>query len=398
LSSEPFLRVHVTGTALERGRHYGAQAAHLVAGSMDTYRRIFEHYAGWDWDDVTRHARTYVQPIEAYRTHMLEEMQGIAEGAGLAFEDVLALNVRTEVMFAAIARAAARAPAAAGGCTAFAALPEATAEGHTLLGQNWDWIRGTGGNVVVLEAEPEDGPDFVTVVEAGLLAKTGLNSAGMGLVTNALVSDADRGEPGVPYHAILRAILESERPSTALEAITRHSRASSANYLIAHRDGEAVNVEAAPGDYSRVYIDFPDAGLFSHANHFTNIRVDLKDVGIWDGPDSLLRLRRVQRLLEARRGRLDVALMREVLSDHFSYPEGVCAHLDPSLPEVEQYATQFSIVMDLDEGTIWLVQGNPCESEFIRLETQLSGLNGAHSAAPSQAAGIAGNKQEVLLQ
>jgi isopenicillin-N N-acyltransferase-like protein len=95
-------------------------------------------------------------------------------------------------------------------------------------------------------------------------------------------------------------------------------------------------------------------------------------VELWNGPGSLLRLRRVQRLLEARRGRLDVATLREVMSDHFSYPDSVCAHPDPSLPPVEQYATQFSIVMDLDTPGIWLTQGNPCRSPYQRLETVLS--------------------------
>jgi isopenicillin-N N-acyltransferase-like protein len=252
--------------------------------------------------------------------------------------------------------------------------------------------------VVVLEAEPDDGPAFVTMVEAGLLAKTGLNSAGIGLVTNALISDADAGDPGVPYHAILRAILESDRVSQALHAITRHHRASSANYLIAHGDGEAVNVEAAPGDYSRVFIDFPDAGLLSHTNHFTNPRFGLKDVGMWEGPDSLLRLRRVQRLLEKRRGRLDVAALREVLSDHFGYPESVCAHPAPSLRPVEQYATQFSIVMDLDAVAMWLVQGNPCQSELIPFDTQLTGRDAARNVVQTRAARIAGKKQEVLSE
>jgi isopenicillin-N N-acyltransferase-like protein len=240
------------------------------------------------------------------------------------------------------------------------------------VGQNWDWKPETGGNVVVLEAEPDQGPAFLTVVEAGLLAKTGLNSAGIGLVTTALVSDADRGEPGVPYHVVLRAILESERVSQALTAITTHRRASSANYLIAHRDGEAVNVETAPGDYSRVFFAFPQAGLYGHTNHFTSPWFTLKDVELWDGPGSVLRLRRLQRLLEARRGGLDVATLREVLSDHFSHPDGVCAHPDPGFPPVEQYATQFSIVMDLDGPAVWLAQGNPCQSAYGRLATTLT--------------------------
>ena len=69
--------------------------------------------------------------------------------------------------------------------------------------------------------QKEDGPDFVTVVEAGLLAKTGFNSSGIGLVTNTLVCDADAGKLAVPYHVVLRAILDCETLSDALAALQR---------------------------------------------------------------------------------------------------------------------------------------------------------------------------------
>ena len=54
------------------------------------------------------------------------------------------------------------------------------------------------------------------MVEAGLLAKTGMNAAGLGLVTNALVTDADVGEPGLPYHVLLRAVLDCGTVTEAL--------------------------------------------------------------------------------------------------------------------------------------------------------------------------------------
>jgi hypothetical protein len=75
-----------------------------------------------------------------------------------------------------------------------AVLPGASENGHTLLGQNWDWLIHAWETTVVLESEQDQGPNFVTVVEAGLLAKTGMNAAGLGLVTNTLVSDRDIGE------------------------------------------------------------------------------------------------------------------------------------------------------------------------------------------------------------
>jgi len=355
----------VSGGAFERGQQYGAQASQRIRRNVEVYREIFEHYAGWDWPSVVEHAYTYAPAIESYRAHFLDEMRGIAEGTGLALGDVLALNVRTEIMFAAVARAAAHE------CTAFVALPEATADRHTLVGQNWDWKPAASETVVILEAEVAEGADFVTVVEAGLLAKTGLNSAGIGLVTNALVTDQDKGKPGVPYHAILRGILEAETMADALSAITYHPRASSANYLIAHRNGEAINVEAAPGDYSRVFIAFPEDGVYGHANHFVCPSFDLKDVELWNGPGSLFRLRRMQRFLKQHLGDCNVTALKEMLADHFDLPNSICSHRSPNVPQVEQYVTIASIIMDLNTAVMWLADGNPCQTQYQQLYTKL---------------------------
>jgi isopenicillin-N N-acyltransferase-like protein len=288
----------------------------------------------------------------------------------VGFDDVLALNLRTEILFAAVARTAAK-QGQARECTAVVALPEATANGHTIIGQNWDWKPDTAETVVLLEVEPNQGPHFITAVEAGLLAKTGMNAAGIGLVTNALVTDQDRGDPGVPYHAVLRAILEAETMSDAMLAITRYPRASSANYLIAHRDGEAINVEAAPGDYSRVFTEFPGDGTYVHTNHFVCPGFNLKDVELWDGPGSLFRHHRILKSLNQQRGACTMATLQEMLADHFNFPTAVCAHLDPRLPRVEQYASIFSLIMDLNSGTMWLADGNPCQTAFHQLDTGL---------------------------
>src|SRR5205085_4493696 len=244
--------VRVSGDAFERGRAYGAQARDRVHTSVEGYQAAFFHYAGWEWGRVRQEAARFEEPIAELYPSAAEEMYGIASGAGLDFEDVLALNVRTEGMFSAKARQAARergrtAPAE---CSAFAILPEASAEHHTLVGQNWDWLLHCFDTVVVLEVEQPDAPDFVTVVEAGLLAKAGMNSSGIGLTTNALVTERDLGKPGIPFHVLVRALYDAETLTDALQTLQAGVRSSSANYLIAHRDGTAMSVEAAPGDFS----------------------------------------------------------------------------------------------------------------------------------------------------
>jgi isopenicillin-N N-acyltransferase-like protein len=156
--------------------------------------------------------------------------------------------------------------------------------------------------------------------------------------------------------------------SGALKAITLQRRASSANYLIAHRDGEAINAEAAPGDFSRVHFDLPQRGLLTHANHFASPRFDLKDVGLWDGAGSLFRQRRLLRWLEHSHGRIEVEVTKKALADHFDEPFSICRHNEEHLPTAEQYVTVFSSVMDLNTNTMWLAEGNPCEAEYQRLE------------------------------
>lgn len=365
---EHFPHVRVEGSARERGRRYGEQAADRVRRSIAAYSEVFDHYASWDWATVIAEALRYREPIERFGASYLDEIAGIAEGADIGFEDVLALNVRTEVMFAAKARTAEREGRRVGECSAFAVLPEASADGHTLIGQNWDWLLHSFETVVVLEVRQDEAPDFVTVVEAGLLAKTGMNSSGIGLATNALVTDLDRGEPGVPYHLVLRGILDAENISDALTVAQRGFRSSSANYMVATSDGLAVDVEGLPGDFSQLHLVFPTGGVILHTNHFLSPSFDRKDVSLWVMPDSPFRLERLRSAVDGVGRSLSIGDFRTFLADHANHPSGVCCHPDERMDSYDQGATVASVLMDLDAKRMWVADGHPCASPFRELD------------------------------
>ncbi len=362
-----FPHLRVTGSARERGRQYGEQAASRVRRSVEAYAVVFEHYAQWDWGRVRVEAARYAEPIAAFGAKYVEEVRGIAEGAGLTFEDVLAINVRTEVMYAAKARNAAMSLPRTLECTAFAAVPPDDSR-PVLVGQNWDWKTHAFETAVVLEVDPDDGPRFVTAVEAGLLAKTGFNAAGIGVVTNALVSDHDLGVPGVPYHVLLRAVLDATTPTEALATLQRGSRSSSAHYLIAHRDHLALGVEATPGGFADLHLTHPDhRGLVLHTNHFTHPGMTRVDVSVWLMPDSPFRLQRADRWLD-RNDPFDPSTYEALLSDHAGHPTGVCCHPDPDAIAPEQDSTVLSVVMDLDAMTMRLADGRPCETGYRTID------------------------------
>jgi isopenicillin-N N-acyltransferase like protein len=375
---DTYPHVRVTGTPFERGASYGSQARARVERSIEGYGRVFSAGAGLEWPAVREIAKRFEDPIGSFGPGYLEELRGIASGASVDLLDILAINVRTEIMFSAMARDAA-ASLRTGECTAYALVPPPGATAPVVVGQNWDWLPHCFETLVVLESERDDGPNFVTVVEAGLAAKMGMNAAGLGLVTNALATDADDGEPGVPFHVLLRAILDCATVPEALETLQRGRRSSSANYLVVHEDGSALDVEAAPGDYSRLFLVDP-TGPYLHTNHFLSPRFDGRDVSLWAIPNSPVRLGRV-RAAATGGPPLDAPRMMALMADHAGFPSSVCCHPDPRLAPTEQGATIASVVMELGSRTMWLADGQPCIRSFRKLD--YADFLKSYAAAPS---------------
>jgi isopenicillin-N N-acyltransferase like protein len=353
-----FPSIRVEGDAYERGRQYGTQARDLVQRCIELYAEIFRHHTSLTWAEVVNHAGRFEDPIGIAHPSFLEEMRGIGAGAGVGAEDILALNARTEIMFATIAKRM------AAECTSLALLPDATADHSVIVAQNWDWRPALSEVVVVLECAPSDGPSFVTVVEAGLLAKAGMNSAGLGIATNALITDNDRGDVGLPYHVVLRALLSARSLPEAIAAVTGHVRASSANYLVAHRSGVAVDVEAAPGDATQAWQAEAHEGRLVHANHFVHGGGDARDVTLWYMPDSPHRLDRIKVLLDPAVADITVADIQHAFSDHRHAPVGVCKHGDDARPLAERSTTIASLIMNLSSSELTVADGKPCERPY----------------------------------
>jgi isopenicillin-N N-acyltransferase-like protein len=349
--------VFAAGGPRERGRAYGSRAADRVHRSIEIYERVFAHYARLPWAEVRRRAAPFVDAIDAYDVQLLPELEGIAEGAGVEAEDILAVNLRTEIMFGLDARpaqAAAKSPPKE--CTAIGRRLD---DGRVWIAQTWDWKPAMRDTCVVLVCAPHDRPGFVTVVEAGLWAKCGANEAGIGLSTNALQSSLDVGAPGVPFHAILRRVLTSATFDEALDAVTCGPRASSANYLVGHRDGRMVDLETAPGGPNDLFAQQGPAVV--HANHFVWPMPPFRDLGLIDGEDSLHRhaiaagAATTIETLEA---------LRSTLGSHEDPAGPICVHGDTSLDPVEDYVTITAMLADLTEGTLAWTDGNPCRAAF----------------------------------
>ncbi len=156
-------------------------------------------------------------------------------------------------------------------------------------------------------------------------------------------------------------------------------RLGSANYLIAHPSGAALDVEAAPGDFTRLYPLFPEDGVLLHTNHFLAPRLDPVDLSLWAMPDSAVRLQRLRAAMtpkamtpKAMTGKpTTLDDFRPLLADHADYPNSICAHPNPADHPREQGATIASVRMDLNARRLWLAAGHPCQVPYELLDVAL---------------------------
>lgn len=353
-------RVAVMGAPAERGRQYGLLAAPRIRRALDAYGDLFEHRANLRWQDAVAHARAFVEPIGDFARDSLEEMHGIADGAGVPFEAILALNSRSELMFAATHGRGETPP---GECTSFAATPEATCDGRMLIGQNWDWVPFAREVCVLLEVKRDGKPSFATIVEAGMLAKVGMNEAGLALCTNTLVSMLDNNRSGVPYHVMLRALLDATTVEEARTILGSVERALSANYLVADKSGAAANFETIAGGSTEIYMTTPHDGLIAHANHFCAPAFRSIDAFVCNSPHSLTRLEDMWQGLREQTP-LDVVRLQKVLRSHRHEPNGVCSHPDPAAHPLYARTTVASFLADATTGDCWFTDGPPCAAQY----------------------------------
>ncbi len=350
-----FPQISIQGAPYERGHEYGSKCAKLIAKRVEILRSLIdsEDYFGLSWEKAVRKAEECQKHVERYDARMIEEMEGISEGANTTFDVILFLNSVYEFFSLKV-------DGVWSGCTTIAALPECTEERTTLIGQNDDWSELFQQTHILLRIKQKEGPDIFQFTEAGTIGGNGINSAGIGLCANSLLSSGWSME-GIPHLFIKRGILSSSNFVDAIKAVTAVPRCSSHNYLVTHVDGECVDIEATPKTADFI---FPSTGFLTHTNHFTANNPKVTDNKVLKSPDTLIRKHRADKILSSEVGSLSIESFKRVFTDHFSKPHSVCRHPDEKLPSLRQMQTNASMIIDLTNVRMMISHGPPCINQY----------------------------------
>ncbi len=340
-------KYYLQGSPHEIGMQHGQKARDLVNKCINNYQLIFQVMGNASWDEITGEARKFLPAVEKHFPELVEEMEGVAEGAGVDFDSILAINARSELLFS-------KKILKQDGCTSYGITP-AKGGGSTIIGQNWDFPEPTKEPLILLEIEQKQKPRILMITEAGIVGKIGLNSAGVGICMNALMTE--RTINGTPLHIAMRGVLNSATLNDALDKTATCNVGSAINFVLGDHAIGPVNMEIIPEDYE---LNFPENEVVVHTNHLTSARLLSKTVDLNRTLmlDTFIRLKRARQLLSAR-DVFDIPALKKIHDDHLNYPRSICRHLKADDPTM--IVSGFAVIMDLRNLVMHITAGQPCE-------------------------------------
>jgi hypothetical protein len=338
--AELFDVLDVGGSYREIGHAVGAtfrDRIHAALKDQESFGEVLELIRG----PLGGRLNSLLEASRSFAPHLVDELAGMAEGAGIAFTELFAWNCRAELRGAA--------DPCEPGCSTVARADER----GFVLAHNEDGAAAYHGRMFVLRARPPSRIPFLYLVYPGTLVGNGpgMNARGIVQATNYL-APCEVPE-GIPRYVLSRAIAEAENLEHAIALATTEGRAFPFHHNLASLpEGRLVSLETWPGRHSSVEVE----GVQRHTNNL--LHADM--LGLPEREDylersSLPRLRALDRMIAEtpEPGRDDLTAM---LRDHSGTPCRVCRHPGDEVPGV----TLAAAIFESPRLEMTLIDGPPC--------------------------------------
>lgn len=344
--------IEVAGAHREMGRQIGEarreQIQHSIANAHILIDQSYDQVE-LNWDGAQKQARKYLPFAEERYPQYVDEMRGLAEGANVAFDDVVALNVMEAVTMDALHLTR---------CTSFAVNEQRTADGHVLAAHNEDWVPEDEDDTYVISARPKDEPPFLAMTYGGLLPNVGFNAYGIAQLIDSVYPTDSR--IGIPRLVVARAVLASRRISGAIGRALIPHRAAGYNHLIVHESGEMYSIEVSA---RRFEIHHGTDGYIAHTNHY--LASHMKEVE--SDPEELISSRvryfRANRLMRENSSHT-IKTLQAIQKDHVNLPNSICNHAIEGTDPLDREKTINAMVIDLTSREMHICWGNPCQNAY----------------------------------
>ncbi|MDA8098214.1 MAG: C45 family autoproteolytic acyltransferase/hydrolase [Nitrospiraceae bacterium] len=342
------------GSEYEIGRQYGEQAADHIRESVSLMcsTMIAMPYMA-EKNAVLAASKAYLNNVRSFDPEALDRVKGMAEGSGMSFDEIFALQCYSE-LFVNYPRLAAL-------CTSFGVTGSATSDGRTIIGQNVDWH--PDATIDLVRITRKDGLRMLVLFLCGYAAYY-LTSEGIGNCANLTLCPPAAVTNHVPFAFYHYVAMRQKTAREAMEVLKNISRG--VGYIhIAGADGTMQGIES---NYHECQLMEPVKGVLVHGNHYETDRFKKHDLAYTYIQDSFHRSGRMRELIASAHGTLTPEKMMVILTDHRGHPKSVCTHVDPKVPAVFASLSVASFVMLPAEGKMYIAAGPPCENEFVEYQ------------------------------
>jgi isopenicillin-N N-acyltransferase-like protein len=350
--STPPPMIQVSGSHREMGQQIGESRRENVQRSLENARRILkEAYNELEltWEGAQIQARKYLPFAQEHYPQYVEEMQGIAEGSNIPFDELVVLTVMEAVTSDALHLTR---------CTSMALNDECTADGHVLAAHNEDWVPDDEDDVFIIQARPKDEPPYMAMTYGGLIPNIGFNAYGIGQLIDSVYPNDSR--IGIPRLVVARAVLAAKTPGGAIHRALIPHRAAGYNHMIVHESGEIYSVEVSARRFAILY---NEDGYVVHTNNYLSANMQ----EIEEDPEELISSRiryfRALRLLNQSKIHT-IKSLQAIQRDHVNYPNSICKHDFGEGNSLDQEKTINALIIDLTAREMHIAWGNPCKNSY----------------------------------
>ena len=355
--------VHLEGSPSEIGFQHGYLLAPEIADAFAAIKLFDTHQSQRDWEFFRMTAREMLWPhIDA---EYQQELQGIADGVkahgvDLDVYDIVALNAFEEVPDYYIPwmlkqQKSAKSPklTAPGNCSAFIATGSYTKDHQIVIAHN-NWTSYLAGErwVIIFDIQPQRGQRILMDGFPGVITSDddfGINSAGI-LISETTITQFEGWDPnGKPEFMRSRKALQYAKSiDDYVRIIKEGNNGGYANdWLIGDRKtGEVAYLELG---LKNTPLWRTKDGYFVSSNFARDPKV-LSEETTFDAKDASsspnARHARWEELMKQAKGKIDVEMAEQFLSDHFDSFEkkeranerALCGHVDASSRGIKEWA------------------------------------------------------------
>lgn len=287
---------------------------------------------------------SFLSPIRNEFPEVVRELEGISDGSGIDYQEILLLNFYHN-MYAYL-------PAKECSSIAFS-----HSDRGPILGNNIDLECDTSFYRIVEKNYPQKGYEFINLRPPGTVwAAGGLNEKGLA-IGGASVGASDRAN-GIIVYMLSRLVLQNcKNVEDALVFLAEHkARSSGLNYMLVDSSGNVAAVEKSP---TKQGVRKPKDGAVYFTNFFLASEMKQFYRGKKGYTDPQERYENIASLINEQKGKFTLDFMKHILTNH-RYPGSICRHGGRDI-----YRTYYSLLAIPNERKLFISEGNPCKNKLI---------------------------------